>query len=671
MYNIKNTFVYFFLIAFSNLFSSISVQAQFQNNNTSCEDKVVVGGIEVLSVSIADSIACGFFDEASTEEGFADCALQRDGVTQSFPNTPTHNILMNTEAHGDNCLNAGGQNPQFAAPIQLFNQELMGNITTPIRMGTLLVGDLDGSAFEDISFLYSFNPNEHFTPSRSLQFILGPQNGIYNPGDFSPTSALFAQELPVDQRPMAFPSNVFVEDVNLGSERSRVMLDCDQDGFVESVAAVRTVDQPDQKLGFMLLQNNGAGFISNNLVDFVELPVPVSAGGKAAVTLSSGDYNGDGFFDIVAAVNTDLAGEDAVVLCLGADNACGFSCPPLMGPNIVDLGDAYPTSIESGDFDGDSTLDFAVSLTANSSVRYFFNPSTGAGIQTWSTSDQSLGGGPGTARPLVLRAGRFSTIAVQNNIDELAVTVPHFVLGGVVDFLTGEQRPSQVAVFTSNGNGGLNPAISLDFSVVNSIGASGIEVKNFDRCGGDDLIALNHTREDIMVLTRRASLFLNENEVPLINLSDQLSGEVGESLVVSADCQDPTFDDRDFQWQLTSAPAGSNPSLSTIGGNLVRPKSDSSTNFSTDLAGEYSLTLSCIDFCGAVVSKSVLLNISAPGSDTGSGTDTGTGTGVEETRTQGGCVANSLVGSRLSEQLFSIWGMILPLALLMVRKFRK
>ena len=148
-----------------------SAHAQiFKNNNTSCEDRIVEGSVDVFFPvpTVSQSIACGLFDEGD----FPDCATQMDSISLVSPGS--NSILTNTGAQINNCFNVPGGNPQFLDADSLTNQALV--LTPGVRMGNIQTGNLDGDLFDDLAFIYAIQPDGN-PLARSVQSLFAEANG--------------------------------------------------------------------------------------------------------------------------------------------------------------------------------------------------------------------------------------------------------------------------------------------------------------------------------------------------------------------------------------------------------------------------------------------------------------------------------------------------------------
>jgi VCBS repeat protein len=597
----------------------ISAQAQlFQNNNESCEDHdgilfFLPPPADPFSISSDASITCGAFNDDTPlgNPDFPDCATVVDDIPNTdmtLPNSPlTNSIFINTGAHGQNCINAGEPNAQFFSPTFLQDSDLFTTVDNQIsRMGTIVHGNLDGSGFEDLGMVFAFD-GDFPTASKSIAELFNTGNGFGPP--LSTDSALLEPMAPVPFLP--FPANFLSGPVGTGTsnaDRSLVLLNCDADAADEGVVIANNNAGGNQNPVLVVMQNSGAGLEDGSST--ITIPIQASSFFMEG-SLAKGDFDGDGVLDLAVAVASELPPPDvsSVILCHG-DGNCSFTCPndPSDG-NVVIVGDPTespnPTSIVAGDVDGDGDEDIVI--TENDDVddginefdiRYFFN--NGGALKTWPTQGISfVQPGDTTSLSPVLTLGRFSSTAVQMGIDEVAVNNAH---GSTSSVFTA------VEVITTDGAGGLNPPTALAyFPPLPAMGLRfplGIEAKDLDHCGGDDIVALS-TVATVSGMTftldeANTSVFLNTNEAPVVTIGPNAPTQlvINTPLNIPTTCMDPTNDDRTFQWKVVNQPAGATVVFGTPNGSLVGTQDDASTSFEANQVGNYTIQIDCTDFCG-------------------------------------------------------------------------
>ncbi|MCP5467889.1 MAG: FG-GAP repeat protein [Deltaproteobacteria bacterium] len=635
------------------------LQAQpFQNFNQSCQEVIVVGQNELAPFDIfnphaSHSITCGQFNE----DNFLDCVTQRHPlpISNSGDPVPSNSFILNTGNTQNNCPNLN------VGDVGLFseNSDLLSNTgfnyqeDAPSRMGTIARANLDDQNFDDIAWVRrdALNP---MVQNSGLQFLFSEIAGGFS-SDFNPGNAL----INIQGNIFAF-SSYFAGPSKRVAERSLVTLNCDEDSVDEAVVSVQTTAFD---VGILLSQNSGTGLTDMEMDALTLLPVTINE--AARVSLSSADFNQDGILDIIAAVDTLGDVEDAVVFCTGEEN-CGFNCPESMeDERVFNLSLACgqqdcttgPSSVTAGDFNGDGLQDIAIAEARASQIRYLFNNNENGAdghIANWETATRTYTGPDFQILPLVLVSGRFSQNAFENQIDELVFSANTFN----PDINANEEDSFLGAILTEG------KAINSDYTLLqffpeNPRAASSLYSGDLDHCGGDDIIALAQNEVDDNVV-RFASIFLNENEAPTIEIETDLSGITDTSISITAQCDDPTLDNRNFTWSVLSSPQGATVNLVPEQGELTGNNTDASTQFTADIEGEYVLQLSCSDSC-----ETVLAQTSINLTNQGSGEDTGETTGTEEVLlTQGGCIS-SLSGA--SSPHFA-WVSLLGIFALLIRR---
>jgi outer membrane protein OmpA-like peptidoglycan-associated protein len=459
-----------------------------------------------------------------------------------------------------------------------------------------------------------------------VEQLFSQASGGFANGD---TTAAFLEPavMPLPLVPMPLFYGLFFNTFNvlssLPADRSLILLDCNGDGVDEAlVGTTRVEGGADTIPGLMLLENSGSGLLQGMpLTNLFDLPTTSTLEGPAGIAITKNDFNSDNMIDVAVGVSDfDGVPTNYVALCTG-DGACGFDCPTsLADPRVHTLtcapvGDcllANP-SITSGDFNEDGRPDVAIpEITLDTSgssfafesggVRYLFN--NDGDLSTWVPLFKLLPVPFDAVLPLVVTSGQFSDTAVQGGIDEVVVTVNN------IDLINPDPTPTAILelpaleVFTTDGAGGINDSISLAFSPPNGIFAQGVEAADFDRCGGDDLVAqmIQDTSgptpppfsNDVF-----SSVFLNVNEPPVVTIAPVPPAVVTDTaFTVSTTCADPTLDERTFQWSVVAQPAGATVVFGTPSGSLAGLQDDASTTFAADTPGDYTIQVDCTDFCG-------------------------------------------------------------------------
>ena len=508
-------------------------------------------------------------------------------------------------------------------------------------------------------------------------------------------------------QPVVGGSNV----VSCAADKSLAAVDCNGDGAPDSVTAIAmgnpSVAAP-SLVNLRVHVNGGGGLAVPPLdVPVFNVPDPDSIDDDfVAAAVAIGDFGGAGG-DVVVAIHSSVAPGDQVAVCQN-DGACGYAClTPQTLSALIGEDSPRPYSVAAGDFNGDGADDAAISLAGQSDAdgsllsSLLYLSGDGSGGLGGPLLVSSVRDGSGNALlnvagadfidmvPTSLSTGQFDNdgildVAVTNFHGPVADTST-LGIGGLTPF--SEPRPQgDVVVFTSNGTsgGGFAPLpTALHFPTEplndfqdNPLGtfsagrASGLASADFDRCGGDDLIGLAElcvpgsiasgtggssgfidpaTGNCVGLIQRIASVFLNANEAPLADAGPDLSGDIDAPLAVAATCLDPSDDDRTFTWTVTASPPGSTAQFSPATGNLAAPDLSSATSFQADLAGTYTLELTCADFCALEASDTLTVTLGA------------------QNNTQGGCLA-SLTPSVTASWSGLLWMLaMIPLLYLRLR----
>lgn len=627
-----------------NLWNSAPLQAQlFQNNDTSCEDFSVVGMFFLESPSPSTSITCGRFNDDSPagNPDFPDCATIRDPLLPFSSPTPTplpsYSILTNTAQHNpNNCFNAGGTS-QFSVE-DLTNVDLVppspNIVPEPIFLGSIVSGNLDGGDFEDLVHPVSLF-DQRVTPDntrRMLEQLFSLPGGGFGGPNVS-TTGVFLEPDPTPDSPLVpvptfwrlIFNPILLQLESLIGDRSLALTDCNGNGLDDALVATVRQEGSDCIPSVMVLRNQ-LGELIEGLpnTDNHDLPVSCVDDEPVGMALTVNDFNNDEIPDVAVVVNTTATPgipppviADYVAICFG-QNACGFDCPTDIGDPRVQIIDfpfcasnnCFEYSIDSGDYNGDTRPDLVVSLfggdPSNSGVFYLFND--GGNLQSWQREFKDFNPVSSIDPVLTIATGRFSTTAVQNGVDEIAVTYSQN-FSSVIDALP------TVQVLTTDGQNGINAPVPLIFTPSDDFFAAGIDAADFDHCGGDDLMAISTLVDqsdpmNIQILSG-TSLFLNNNEPPVVTIDPDNPTQVflDESLDIATTCMDPTFDDRTFQWSVLSRPPGSNVALSNGDGSLTGNEEDVSTAFTADSLGDYTLQISCTDFCGLSDEETITVTV--------------------------------------------------------------
>jgi hypothetical protein len=391
-------------------------------------------------------------------------------------------------------------------------------------------------------------------------------------------------------------------------ERGSALFDCDNDGDLDSAMLASDLGSGD----FVVNRNVNLGA---GLVDIDTVPGTFLTGiqgddsPEVSGALDFADFNGDGIPDVVVvASELDVPAENALSICYGdgAADACGFDCTKQVDFTDLPLADPQlPLSVEAGDFDGDGTPDNAVVLFASERLVYLFNngntqiPSDPGFTGNFSAGDSLLENTQPIANavPAEVISGFFNTD------DVLDVAVSNFA-----NPTPGET--SNVAVFLSDGAGGISPVELLSFpptppgATFNHSRADALEVGDFDHCGGDDLVVLALSPLPDggggFEPFKQAHFWQNINEPPVVVIDPNVPTQITLDTLVNipTTCTDSTLDDRTFQWTTVSQPVGATVSFGTPTGNLIGAQEDAGTTFAADLPGSYTVQIVCTDACG-------------------------------------------------------------------------
>jgi hypothetical protein len=180
---------------------------------------------------------------------------------------------------------------------------------------------------------------------------------------------------------------------------SVAVADLNGDGIPDLAVATQVSSQQGQ---VSILLGNGSGGIGNGTF---QTPVAYSTGTSAATTLVIGDFNGDGIPDLaLASASSGSTPGNLVSLLLGVANSHGtasgtFGAPALFGAGYLS------SSLVTGDFNLDGTLDLAVANGGSNAVSILLN-TQGTTINFTSSSSQ-----PTYGQSLTLTASVASSVS--------------------------------------------------------------------------------------------------------------------------------------------------------------------------------------------------------------------------------------------------------------------
>ncbi len=646
---VKSKWIVFFAgLAAGFLLHHSSYSQTFQNNNTSCEENIVVGAFEIngpwvntINPHVPHQIVCDQYNDDTDlgAENFPDCVILKSAIPFAFDGqgnieAESLSLLQNSGVHGNNCLNAGGES-QFLEAANYSNLSFTGDSNYTIFTGSLVTGEIDNNpdGFSDIAWVVvngSYSDVTDVTPT--VQSLNSLNTGGFPGPDFNPQNTFF-EKPDYEHTPFySFFTGPFYYDFGdnnknqLGTDKTMVLADCNEDGFKDAILLAREDEDvdpgEDDDVNIMVSLNNNGLFEpvkTNNSLTVVEDQILSDGMGNNSLgaDLVEGDFNQDGHIDLIAVTHEMSVGDqfstnESAILCTG-DGSCNFNCKTDDDSNIRSIENfcngcvSGVHSMISGDFDGNGFPDIVMSDARNGRVNYLFNQ--GNAIQDWDFHFVSPQGLPfqGSVVPSYLTKGRFTTTAIQNEIDEVAIP---FLDVNIVEYPAYEpgliQFQPKLLIYPTDGAGGTLPFEAMFFNLAKLTNAIGIASADFDRCGGDDIIALAWQDEGQgIIISSRTSLFLNENESPAIEaVVSKTNAMVNEAITITGSCNDPTFDDRFVKLQVTQAPTGAQGSFDIPTGTLQgKDNTDFAVEFSGDSAGNYTIEVTCEDFCGALVSQ--------------------------------------------------------------------
>ena len=277
---------------------------------------------------------------------------------------------------------------------------------------------------------------------------------------FSADVAIFLNDGTGNLELVAFPSvDLFPAAIAHG--------DFNRDELIDLVVA--TVE------GVSVLMNQGAGTFA---------PAERFPAGTEPIAIAVGDLNGDGKLDLVVVNNSPQEADPSDISILLGDGEGAFAAPDTL---VVG---ASPTFVALADFDGDGTLDLAVTDAESPNISILFN-----------TGDATFNGpavfpaGPDGESPAQVAAADLNG---DDHID-LAVTNP-------ID--------GSVSVLLNDGNGVFPSRTSYDARLV----PQAVDVGDLDGDGDLDLAVANFGSSDVTVLLNRGDgSFVSAGPFPVID----------------------------------------------------------------------------------------------------------------------------------------------------------
>jgi hypothetical protein len=223
--------------------------------------------------------------------------------------------------------------------------------------------------------------------------------------------------------------------------------------------------------------------------------------------MAVGDFNGDGICDLAVAGPNTVLGTIGSVLLSNGDGS--FQAPlPFWFPD-----QPHPTSMAVGDFNGDGTLDLAVTNDYFNTVSVLLGTGDGSfyGIQDFAAGSspflEAVGdfNGDGildlVTDSTILLGNGDGTFQTPYNIGASGIwAVGDFNGDGSLDLAAPNYRSNTVSVLLGNGDGSFQPAMTYDAGG----SAYSVAVGDFNGDGSDDLAA---SASDVSIL-------LNDNSWP-------------------------------------------------------------------------------------------------------------------------------------------------------------
>ncbi len=222
--------------------------------------------------------------------------------------------------------------------------------------------------------------------------------------------------------------------------------DFNKDGFQDVVVADNTANS------FEIFNGNGTG----------NLAAPLRfLSGSQPIAIATGDFNKDGKLDVAIVNNSD---NDVAVVLGNGDGTFQDIESYISGSNV--------RSVALGDFNGDGKTDFLVSNSSASA--YSVNLFTGNGKGSFTLA---------------------STVSLASDVYSIAAG--DFNQDKKLDFVVANETSNQVSVVFGNGNGTFNSSVA---SYATDSGPDSVAVGDFNHDGYPDIVTANGSANDISVL---------------------------------------------------------------------------------------------------------------------------------------------------------------------------
>lgn len=348
-------------------------QTLFQNNNQACEGELVLCDSTDCPFPPARGVSCRNINRDGTfvgadfnGDGFTDCVAERPHSFTTDDVGPVQlnaSVLINRGAAATAC--SPGPGDQFSPALD-YN---LSGIGFSNSVGTVMTGILSGG-------------NSDFTVPNvgigSENMVTAANTGSgFGPGGGSLVTVNVPWDVPTHNQ-RGFADN--------DGQRSAALFDCNGDDLLDSVIAVED-SSPSPVFVINVLQNDGSGLQSPTGANPFNTHVSTDENNFAVLTVADfdGDLDLDVAVAMDTSNANFAPTANVVTVCLN-DGSCGFTCPPTPTLNLQNEHpgqDVATGSIEAGDFNGDGFADLVVSepnLSASdpiptpeaSGVQYYF-----------------------------------------------------------------------------------------------------------------------------------------------------------------------------------------------------------------------------------------------------------------------------------------------------------